>query len=155
MSDSTIINRAESLALPILDSYGMELVDIEYRREQHGWVLRLYIDKDEGVSLDDCGMVSRELAATIEVEELIEGQYNLEVSSPGLTRPLKKLSDFEKFKGQCVKVKCYEPLEGQKKFIGTISKVDGEDVSIDINGVKINIRFSNIAKANLEFVQED
>ena len=95
------------------------------------------------------------MGAVLDVEELIEENYNLEVSSPGLTRPLKKLSDFERCKGQHAKIKCFEPVDGDKKLVGIISGVNEDEVTFTIDGLDKIIKYKNIAKANLEFVQED
>ena len=90
----------EALLMPILTDLGMELVDLEFKREGHSWFLRLFIDKPGGVTLDDCAEVSREVSALLEVEDPIEAPYRLEVSSPGIDRPLKKPADFDRFAGQ-------------------------------------------------------
>lgn len=155
MSKLTIESEAAKIATPILDSYDMELVDVEYRREYGGWVLRLYIDKKGGVTLDDCGMVSREIGAVIEVEELIDHPYNLEVSSPGITRPLKKLSDYERFKGKYAKIKLYEAINGMKNFVALIEDINNDkEIVFNKDGKAIKVAFGDIAKANLEFIQE-
>jgi len=154
MNKLSIEEETAKIAEPILESYKMELVDVEYRREHGGWVLRLFIDKEGGVTLDDCGMVSREIGTVIEVEELIENNYNLEVSSPGITRPLKKLSDYERFKGQYAKIKLYEAKDGLKTFVAIIKGVNKDEVLFEKDNNEIQVAFSTIAKANLEFVQE-
>ncbi len=154
MAERGIERKVAELAGPVIESMGMELVDVEYRREPGGWVLRLYIDKEGGVTLDDCSEVSGEVGMLLEVEDVIAHSYNLEVSSPGLTRPLKKRSDFERFVGRVMKVKCFEPVGGRKHFVGINRGIDGDDVVVDLDGEEIRIAFSNIAKANLEFIQE-
>ncbi|MDH3976258.1 MAG: ribosome maturation factor RimP [Deltaproteobacteria bacterium] len=154
MSKLTIEEEAARIAIPILESCNMELVDVEYRREHGGWILRLYIDKEGGVTLDDCGMVSREIGTVIEVEELIDHHYNLEVSSPGITRPLKKPADYERFKGRYAKIKLYEAIEGMKSFVALIKGVEDKEIILDKEGKEIKVAFNAIAKANLEFIQE-
>lgn len=150
-----IEKKAEHISLPVLDALGIELVDIEYRREPNGWVLRLYIDKDGGVNLDDCSTVSGEVGIAIDVEELIDHHYNIEVSSPGLTRPLKKLKDFSKFKGHQAKIKCFEAICGSKKFVCTLNGVDEENIIVTLDGEEMKISHKNIAKANLEISWEE
>jgi len=151
----TVEESAAKIAEPIIESMGMELVDVEYRREQHGWVLRFYIDKPGGVTLDDCSEVSREVGVAIEVEEMIEQRYNLEVSSPGLTRPLKKPSDFERFAGSYAKLKFYGAIDGRKTVVGTIKSADGEEIIFSLDDKEdITVNFGDIAKANLEYKQE-
>ncbi len=154
MSKPGIEDKVVDIAGPVIESLGMELVDVEYRREQPGWVLRLYIDKDGGVTLDDCTRVSREVGTVFEVEDIIDGHYHLEVSSPGLTRPLKKIEHFERFIGRSAKIKLYGPIEGRKTITGKIAAVAGDEVHLDEDGEIIKIKYNDIAKANLEFTQE-
>src|SRR4030066_246181 len=98
MMEREIVDRLRAMAEPILLGERMELVDIEYRRESKGWVLRLYIDKEGGVTLDDCTRISQEVGRSLDVEDFISTPYTLEVSSPGLARPLKKEKDFMKYR---------------------------------------------------------
>jgi len=154
MSDSNIEEKATKLAEPVVESHGMELVDVEFRREPTGWVLRIFVDKEGGVDLDDCSLISREVGTVIEVEELIEQHYTLEVSSPGLTRRIKKLEDFDRFKGKFIKIKCYEAVDGSKKMAGRLLGIDGDNVILERDAKEVKIQYKNIAKANLEFVQE-
>lgn len=150
----------EALVQPILDDLGLELVDLEYRREGHGWVLRFYLDKEGGITLDDCAAASREISAILDVEDLIETAYNLEVSSPGIERPLKKKRDFERFAGHLVRIKTLVALgpddcgRKRKTFVGTLDGLDGNRVLLtlkDKNAVRIGIEFEQIDSANLEF----
>jgi ribosome maturation factor RimP len=147
----------KSIALPILDSMGLELVDIEFGRVGRDAVLRLFIDKDGGITLDDCAGVSRELSLILDVEDVISSNYSLEVSSPGLDRPLKKLSDYERFAGRLIKVRTYEPLpddKGNKRktFLGKLDGlVDGVVKMTLAEGQTASIPLERVAKANLEF----
>ncbi len=97
-----VTEQVEQLVQPLLDDLGFELVDLEYQREQNGWVLRFFLDKEGGITLDNCAEASREISTLLDVEDLVPTAYNLEVSSPGLERPLKKLSDFKRFAGSLV-----------------------------------------------------
>lgn len=144
-----VVAAIEEYAVPVLESMGIELVEIQFRREGHGWVLRLYIDKEGGVTLDDCASVSRELSTWLDVEDLIEQAYHLEVSSPGLERPLKKLKDFKRFSGRTAKVKLREQVDGQKVFIGTIGEADEEKIILVVDDKPMTLLFDNIAKARL------
>ena len=135
---------------PILESQGFELVDLEYQRESQGWVLRIYLDRQGGVSLDDCAGISHEVGAVLEVKDLIPSSYTLEVSSPGLTRPLKKPEDFNKFRNQMVKIKLYEPLDGRKNFKGTLLGLEGDRVRVEVEQQVYELPLQQIAKANLE-----
>lgn len=144
-----IIAAIEEYAAQMLESMGMELVEVQYRREGHGWVVRLFIDRADGVSLDDCAAVSRGISSWLDVEDLIEHAYHLEVSSPGLERPLKKLKDYERFVGRKAKIKLREPVDNQQVFVGDIDRVDGEKVTLIADGKTVSVLFDNIAKARL------
>ncbi|MFZ5798685.1 MAG: ribosome maturation factor RimP [Desulfobulbus sp.] len=150
MSTEKVLATIEQYADPLLREMGLELVEVQFRREGHGWVLRLFIDGAQGVGLDDCVAVSRAISTWLDVEDLIEHAYHLEVSSPGLERPLKKIEDFQRFVGKKAKVKLKEPREdGQKVFIGILEQVDGEQVTILADGKEMAISFAEIARARL------
>jgi ribosome maturation factor RimP len=144
-----VLAAIEEYAVSVLDSMGIELVEVQYRLEGHGWVVRLYVDREEGLTIDDCAAVSREISTWLDVEDLIEHAYHLEVSSPGLERPLKKVKDFERFAGRKARVKLRVPLNEQKVFIGIIDRVDEENVVLDVDGKPVSLLFDNIAKARL------
>lgn len=148
--------RARELVERILVNEGFELVDVEYAREREGWVLRLFIDKPGGVGLDDCTKASRAVDTALEVEDLIPHEYCLEVSSPGLNRPLKRPAHFQSALGKRVKVKTYGPVEGtappRKSFTGVLAEVDETSVVVEVEGAgAFRIQFRDIAKANLEY----
>lgn len=151
----TVEERAMSLLEPIVAGEGLELVDLEFLREREGWVLRLFIDKPGGrVGLDECTQVSRAVDPALDVEDLVPHEYSLEVSSPGVNRPLKKPAHFERVKGQKVKVKTFGPVGDppRKNFTGTLTEVAGDGISVDVEGAgTFHILFKDIAKANLEF----
>ena len=144
------IDRVRAMVLPIVRDEGMEVVDIEYRRESGGWVLRLILDKEGGVTLDDCTRVSQEVGRNLDVEDIIPTSYTLEVSSPGLTRPLKTEKDFLKYLQRLVKVKTVDPIENRRQFKGRLQGVSENGVEIQVDGKIFQIPFSNLAKANLE-----
>ena len=135
---------------PILQFEGMQLVDLEYQREAQGWVLRVYIDREGGINIDDCAQISTELGTNLEVRDLIPNKYILEVSSPGLTRPLKKPEDFEKYRQRPVKIKTFAPVEGRRNFKGTLLGMEGDLVQVEVDGRSYGIPLKSIAKANLE-----
>ncbi|MGE4559325.1 MAG: ribosome maturation factor RimP [Desulfobulbus sp.] len=139
----------QGFAEPLLEDMGMELVEVQFRREGHGWVLRFYIDKEGGVTIDDCAEVSREISAYLEVEDLISHAYHLEVSSPGLERPLKKKTDFTRFADRLVRVKLREPLDGQKVLVGTLSGLEEDTVVLKMEKETVRIDLENISKARL------
>ena len=146
----TVIGAITSLVIPVLQEMDLELVDVLYRRESSGWVLRLVIDKEEGVTLENCTAVSREVSHLLDIEDIIEQAYSLEVSSPGLDRPLKSISDFQRFAGRKAKVTTKELIEGNQVFIGRINKVEDELIIMEVGQQELRIPFSEIAKARLE-----
>lgn len=146
----SIIEAIRQAAEPVLTSQNLELVDVEYQREAPGWVLRIYIDREGGVNIDDCAEVSRELSTILEVRDLIANSYILEVSSPGLTRPLKKRDDFLKYRDHRVKIKTSAPVEGRRNFKGKLLGLDGDLVKVEVDGRCYGIPQESIAKANLE-----
>ena len=149
-----IVDRVRAIADPILYGEGMELVDIEYRRESKGWVLRITLDKEGGVTLDDCSRVSHEVGRNLDVEDLIQTPYTLEVSSPGLTRPLRDEKDFMKYCHHLIKVKTLDPIENRRQFKGRLLGISEKQIEIEIDGGVFQIPLSNVAKANLEYDRE-
>src|SRR5699024_1978065 len=111
MTVNKIIDVVEELALPVADELNYEIVDVEYKKEGARWILRYYIDKDGGVSLDDCQLFSQKVSDILDEKDPISRQYYLEVSSPGLDRPLKKPSDFERFKGRDIELRLYRAID--------------------------------------------
>lgn len=139
----------ELLELPILKKK-MELVDIEWRRERAGWVLRLYIDKPGGVTIGDCAKISELVGHLLDKEDLIHHPYNLEVSSPGIERPLKTKEHFERFKGEKAKITLKNPLAGRRNLVGTILGIKEDFLELSAEGKVWEIALSNIKKANLQ-----
>lgn len=141
----------KKIAGPVISEEGMELIDVEYTREGGGWTLRLYIDNDGGITLDDCSNISGQVGQLIEVNDLILHPYTLEVSSPGLNRPLKKENDFIKYKGKLVKLKLHDPIGEQKNFRGRLLDYTEGMIKIDTGNDTVSLPFNKIAKANLEY----
>jgi ribosome maturation factor RimP len=146
----TVVEAITSLVMPVLQEKDLVLVDVLYRRESGGWVLRVFIDKEDGVTLDDCTVVSREVSHLLDIENIIEQAFNLEVSSPGLDRPLKSVGDFQRFAGRKAKVTTKEPIEGNQVFTGRINKVEDELITMEVGQQELCIPFSEVAKARLE-----
>jgi len=146
----SIVDRVRAIADPILLSEGMELVEIEYRREATGWVLRLLIDKEGGITLDDCAGISREVGRTLDVEDFISAPYSLEISSPGLTRPLKNEKDFVKYQDHLIRVRTTDPIGNRRQFKGKLLGISENRIEIEVDGEIFKIPLSNLAKANLE-----
>jgi ribosome maturation factor RimP len=154
MTEREIVDRVRAMISPILLNEGMEVVDIEYRRESRGWVLRLTLDKEGGVTLDDCTRVSQEVGRGLDVEDVIQTPYMLEVSSPGLTRPLKTEKDFMKYRHRLIKVKTVDPIKNRRQFKGRLLGVSENGIEIEVDGEIFQIPLSHVAKANLEIDQD-
>ena len=139
------------LVEPILNAKGVQLVDLTYRREPSGWTLRIYIEKPGGVSLDDCQAWSDEIGRVLDEKNLVSGTYTLEVSSPGINRPLKKPADFERFAGEKVDVKLFAPMAGRRHFSGLLKGFkDGKILIEDHTGLPFEIPLAEIAHARLD-----
>lgn len=151
MVKQAVAERVAALTGSVYEKHGVELVDIEYVKEGRDWYLRVYIDKEGGVDLDDCQAVSTEISDLLdEHDDLFPHAYYLEVSSPGAERPLKKREDFVRFAGRLVKIKTYTPLNGRKKFTGVLQSGDEDrGIVLTIDGDELVIPWSNIARANL------
>ena len=148
MSKITAI--VSGIAKPVAEAHGCELWDVEYVKEAGTWYLRVYIDREGGVSINDCEAVSRELDKLLDEADPIPGSYTFEVSSAGAERALKRPSDFERFIGHLVEVKLYRAVEGSKSYIGDLAAYDDGAVEITVPGGR-NIRFekSDVAGVRL------
>ncbi len=142
-------NRLTQLLQPLIEDLGYEFVGIDHSSNPKNAVLRVYIDHEGGIDLDDCSVVSREVAAILDVEDLISGHYNLEISSPGLDRPLFTPQQFDQFTGEEVKVTLFAPEDGRRRFNGRITGVQEERIELDLGDAQIALNFANIAKARL------
>ena len=143
--------RVEEIADSLLKDEGLELVDLEYRREGRRRVLRLFIDKEGGVTVEDCATVSRELADILDAKDAIPEAYVLEVSSPGLNRRVRKRRDFFRFAGRKVEVRLTVPQDGRRKIVGNILGVEGEAVVVAATESTYSIAFEDIARATLVY----
>lgn len=123
-------SKVEHFLLPLMDEHHFELVDVEYVREAGTWYLRAYIDKEGGIAVDDCEVISRQLGAWLDKEDFIAESYILEVSSPGLGRPLKKEKDFVRSMGKDVDVRLYRQIDKQKEFTGVLTAYDENTVTL-------------------------
>ncbi len=150
MGKGSVVESIETRVTPILDENRLELVDVEYKKEGKHWVLRIYIDKEGGVTVDDCTQVSRHIGDLIEVEEIVPASYTLEVSSPGLDRPLKREQDFLRFQGKRAHVTTYTPIDQQKNFKGIIRDFRKDVLLLETGGRLVEIPQDRIAKARLE-----
>lgn len=144
--------KTERLIMPIVQEHNFELVDVEYVKEGGNWYLRAYIDKEGGITVDDCEIVSRALGDLLDKEDFIEEAYILEVSSPGLGRPLKKEKDFARSMGEEVEVRTYRAINKSKEFIGLLKAYDKESVTLQLDEEnEMTISRSDIALIRLAF----
>ncbi len=135
---------------PVIESMGYELVGVEFSGGSGHGTLRVYIDSENGVNLDDCAAISHQISGILDVEEPIRQAYDLEISSPGLNRPLFKLVDFERFAGRTAKIKLAIALDGRKNFRGELKGVaDSRLVRIEVDGEQFELAYADIARANL------
>lgn len=134
----------------IVTAMGYEFVGCELQRQGQGSVLRIYIDKEQGITLDDCSAVSHQISAMLDVEDPIQGEYNLEVSSPGLDRPLFEVAQYKKFIGNRIKVRTHNPLDNRRNFVGVLQQVDEtNDIHLLTDAGEVILPFSSIEKAKI------
>ena len=151
LKPGSLEEKVKEISEPLIRDFGMELVDVSYLHEFGRWVLRVFIDKPGGVTLDDCSSISRELGTLLDVEDIIPRSYVLEVSSPGLDRPLIKEKDFVNAAGKKINLKTKFPVEGRRNFKATVVGVaDGKVVLKDSEGKVWEIELSNVDKARCE-----
>ena len=155
-SDMTdlVIKEVTHLIEPVIDDMQFELVDIQYLSEHSRWVLKIYVDKEDGITLDDCARASREIGDLLDVKDIIQNEYVLEVSSPGLNRPLKREKEFKRAVGKKVKVKMITPVKGRRNFTGYLRSFQDGILYIEVDDNLIPLAWKEVGKANLvyEFV---
>lgn len=139
------------LALPIVSSEGYEIYDVEYVKEGPHWFLRVFIDREEGVNVDDCETISRGISALLDEKNIIQSNYFLEVSSPGIERNLRQEEHFEKALGNSVRIKLYRPVDGIKEAEGELIAAESGYITVKTESAQIDIEKKNIAKANIMF----
>ena len=144
-----VTDAVAALALPVVEAAGCSLWDVEYVKEAGTWFLRVYIDKEGGVSIDDCEAVSRPLSDRLDQADPIEGSYTFEVSSAGADRALKKPEHFVQFQGSEVEVKLYRPREGRKEFVGLLRNYENGAVTLEIDGAQVLFTRQEIALVRL------
>jgi ribosome maturation factor RimP len=140
----------ETLIAPLVEQEGGEIVDLQWRREGHQWILRLFIDKPNGITLDDCAYFSDRVGAFLDEKNAIEQSYVLEISSPGLDRVVKKDKDFEKFAGKAVKVRIKIAENGQRKFSGILKGLQDDKVAVQVGGTLKAFDKKNIDEVRLD-----
>jgi len=153
-NDPKLLTRVEEIVTPVLEKLGLELVDVEYIQDGAYWFLRVYIERLNGeISLDDCAKVSHEIEEI--VDSIIKDKFFLEVSSPGLERPLKKERDFERFSGKKIKVILKQKINDSRNWTGLLEKFENKTIYLNVGSETFEIPYSEIKKANLVFEFED
>ena len=151
MKKDELSDKVLGMIEPVINSLGIEITDLELGKMRGKGILRVFIDKEEGIKIEDCEKVSREISALLDVEDPIPYSYVLEVSSPGLDRPLRKPEDFKRFKGNTVRVVTTDPIDEQTFFVGTISMAGDSEVILDLpEKNKVTIPYEIISRARLE-----
>ncbi len=149
------LEKIEQLLRPLAESIQCDLITCEWTQEMGRRILRLYIDKPEGIVVEDCERFSNLINPLLDVEDLISQSYDLEVSSPGVNRPLKRLKDFERFIGQTIKVKTYTPLDGRSRYKGKLLEATETLIKVEVDRQEYKIPLSEIEKANLELSADE
>ncbi len=142
--------RLTEMLSPLVEELGYEFVGLEMTTEPGSRLLRVYIDHADGVPIQACAKVSRELAATLDVEDPVRGEYRLEVSSPGIDRPLFNPAQFKEFVGEKVRIKLFGPVEGRRKYVADLIAADDNEIQVLYKSNTVTIKYSDIAKARIE-----
>ncbi len=151
MNTEEALKKVELVLEPVISSLGFDLVERELIFEKGRWILRLYIDNPEkGVTIDDCSTISHAVDGVLDVENLIDRAYSLEVSSPGINRPLRKKEDFIRFKGETVKIKTKQPIDGRSNYKGMLQGMEGDVILVAIDGNIFRIPHDLLEKARLD-----
>lgn len=151
--ETGIVAEVWKLVQPVVTAEGMDLVEVEYRRESQGWVLRLFIDQESGMSVDDCARMSDVVGDLLDVADVIPGRYHLEISSPGLNRPLRKLAHFLAQLGNVVELRTLIPIEGRRNFKGILREATPETITMECDGQVYGIPFSMLERARLRYFE--
>ncbi len=157
MTDAAVADKARDIIQPPIEAAGYELVDVHWKREPGGWVLRVFVDVPGGIKHTDCERVSREISVVLDVHDVIPHAYNLEVSSPGLDRPLRTLEHFRRFIGERAKVRLKHGVAGRRNYTGTIvaASVAGgggpATVTLEVDGMEHQLPLDDLDRANLQY----
>ncbi len=146
----TALDTLTKVVEPVVVAMGYELVGIEYRPNKRQALVRIYIDKADGVSVEDCALVSNQVSGVFDVEDPLSGRYTLEVSSPGLRRPIFKASDYDRFAGELVHIRIQGTLDGRRRIHGILRGLRADCVIVVENGIEISVPLNRVDKANLE-----
>jgi len=149
MAKSKVCQSVIDIIEPVVQSQNLELVDVEFKKEGKDWHLRVYIDKERGITVEDCRNVSHQIEDLIEIEDIVSRQYILEVSSPGLDRPLKSERDFLRNQNRRIQLTVFAPIHGRKDFCGVIRGIHDQSLVLQVEGNDLEIPLEKIAKAKL------
>lgn len=150
MSKPRVEDVVREIAEPVADALGLELVDVEYIKEGGSWFLRIYIDKPQGINHEDCQSLARKVSDILDGKDPIPYSYTMEVSSPGIERPLKKPCDFVKFKGRKIRASTFAAIDGQKEFAGVLEGLEDEKILINSNGKQFSLPLDAVARVRLD-----
>jgi len=153
--DKKFVDEIRTMIEPVVNSEGVELLDVEFRRERHGYVLRVFIDHEDGITIEDCSRVSSTLSDFLDVVDPIHHSYHLEVSSPGLDRPLKKPEHFARYIGSIITLKTTIPISNRKNFKGFLRKASEGEIIMECDGTNFTIPMELIEKANLAYFETE
>jgi ribosome maturation factor RimP len=151
--ENELVGEIWNLLGPVIAARGMEILEIEYRREPAGWVLRIFLDKEPGVSVEDCAEISRIAGDLLDMADLIRTPYNLEVSSPGVDRPLRKLEHFQKQVGNIIEVRTISPVQGRRNFKGELKQAAFEEIIMECEARSFAIPLPLIERARLLYFE--
>ncbi|MDP7638846.1 MAG: ribosome maturation factor RimP [Candidatus Hydrogenedentes bacterium] len=150
MEKTEIVRQAWEVLGPEIEEQGCELVEVESGLQGSSLFLRLFLDKEGGITIDDCASMSRYVSALLDKDDFIGRQYNLEVSSPGIERPVRKVADFVRFAGERIKIHTVSPIEGRRKFTGELLGCEDGLVSVDVGSETVNVHIENVKRARLD-----
>ena len=151
--EDELIGEIRDILEPVIEAQGVEILKIEYRRESVGWVLRIFLDSERGISVEDCAEISRTAGDLLDVADLIHIPYNLEVSSPGIDRPLRKTEHFQKYIGDIIEVRTISPIQNRRNFRGELKQASSEGVVIECEARSYSIPMSLIERARLLYFE--
>ena len=151
--EDELVSEIWNLLEPVIAAQGMEILEVEYRRESAGWVLRIFIDSERGISVEDCAQVSRITGDLLDVADVIRPSYNLEISSPGIDRPLRKLEHFQKYIGDIIEVRTVSTIQNRRNFKGELKEASLDGVLIECDAMSYSIPMSLIERARLLYFE--
>ena len=148
-----LIDEIWNLVEPVITAHGLEILEIEYRREPAGWVLRIFLDAERGISVEDCAEISRIAGDLLDMADLIQTSYNLEISSPGIDRPLRKLEHFQKQLGNIIEIRTISPIQDRRNFKGKLKQADSEGIIIECEARSYLLPLPLIERARLLYFE--